>query len=169
MHLTDTVTVFEAIWIAISALTLPYGLRLTYDAHMDVRARLQAGINGSRGDLAHLLVITSALTSFAFFVFLVCGLIAATIPSSPYRPLTYVIVTGLILAESALSVALIYKQHVRRRVLQRDMAMEEARLAGEIVANRTALEENTQAVTENTQARARRDPGSRTRKDDHEP
>jgi hypothetical protein len=169
MQVTDTLSVFEVVWIVISGLTLPYGLRLTYDAHMDVRARLRAGINGSLGELAHLLVITSALTSFAFFVFLVCGLIAATIPSSPYRPLTYVIVTGLILAESALSVALIYKQRVRRRVLIRDMAAEEAKLEAEIAANRAALEDNTQAVTENTLSRIKRDPDSRTRKDDHEP
>lgn len=160
IHITSRINLIEVAWVAVALFGLFYGVKVRGDAVKDVAVRRAAGINSGRQDLAQLLVVTSSLLSFAFSVWLLCGLLAMMVPSRPVTsPVTYLIQAGLVWSEIALAYMLYYTQKVRRRVLLRDMNSDavRARAASAVAAleqraNTDALVANTAATEAATQA-----------------
>lgn len=152
MNLTATVNAVEVVWVAIALFGLSYGLMVRRDAMIDVRARHEAQMNHGRETLARLLVVTSSLSSYALFIFLVVGLGSMLIPGNPQTtPASYVLQFLLVSAECAIAYSLYYKQTVRTRVLLDDMNSEALRIAAAALVAAESLQANTDALQRNSE------------------
>ncbi len=128
MQITETVSVVELAWVIVGVFGLFYGLRVVYDAVIDVRVRRSAGLNHGREQIAQLLVVTSSLLVYVFVVLLVAGGLSMTIPTPGIvRPAAHVIQAFFVSVEVALAFMLFYKHRVRRRVFNRELADQDLR------------------------------------------
>lgn len=153
MYLTRTIDVFEAVWVAVAVFGLWYCLMIRFDAQKDLVARLAAGINSGREELARLLVTTTTLSAFAFIIWLVCGLLLWTEPPVlPVAPYGYLIKVGIIASEVAIAAVQFLKQRTRHRVLVRDMGSKQVRDAAAAKLAREEQQQNTEALVANTTA-----------------
>lgn len=153
MYLTSTIDVFEAVWVAVAVFGLFYCLAIRFDAQKDLVARVAAGINSGREELARLLVTTTTLSAFAFIIWLVCGLLLWTEPPVlTVTPFGYVVKVGIIASEVAIAAVQFIKQRVRRRVLMRDMASKQIRDAAAAKLAREEQQQHTNALLANTSA-----------------
>jgi hypothetical protein len=167
MQVTATASIFEVIAILVAFIGLVSGLQLRHDARLDVAARQIAGVNHGTADLARLLVVTSTLLSASMLFFLAVATFAAwSPPNARIRPSSYALQVGLVLSEACVAGALWYKQRVRRRVFERDMADQALREAAastralaELAANTNALAANTAATEAATEALGGGDDG----------
>lgn len=153
MRLTNTINLIEALWVLTALSGLVYSLKLRHDARQDVAARHLSGTNSGREDLAQMLVTTAALNAIGFLGFLLAGLVAMTIPSSPaITPRSYGIQLLLVGAQLAMAVSVWHKQRVRTRVFVRDRDAEIARLAVVAELATEHLDLNTEALGQLTDA-----------------
>lgn len=140
-------------WIGIAVVTLPFCLYVAFDASRDVQARKVAGMNHGRETLARLLVVTSSLTATAFSIWICLGLYVLFLRASTPEPWkTTITPAGLVLAELALAIGMIYKQQVRKRVLIEDMQSERTRTQAAAALASSERKELTQATRELTTA-----------------